>query len=72
MGHKLKSILVNEGITQAELSRESGVGLGTINRVCNNRRTIAPTTRSKLLKALNTLADDVYELADIFSNGRNG
>jgi len=51
----LKKILQEEGITQADLHKHSGVSTTTINKVCNQKRTVAPTTQSKLIIALNKL-----------------
>ena len=62
----LKNVLINEGITQAELTKESGISQGTINKVCNGKRTPSPTTQHKILKALNKLTHTKYELSDIF------
>jgi transcriptional regulator with XRE-family HTH domain len=64
--NKLKQVLTEEGITQTELAFKSSVSIGTINRVCNKKRNVSPTTRHKILKALNSLAENNYAIHDIF------
>ena len=62
----LLNVLTNEGITQTDLAFESGLSYGTINRVCNQKMSISLTSQNKILKALNKLATNRYELEDIF------
>jgi transcriptional regulator with XRE-family HTH domain len=64
--NNLKSTLEKEGIRQSELARKSGVGSGTVNRACNQRRTPTATIRNKLVKSLNELAGKEYGHDDIF------
>jgi transcriptional regulator with XRE-family HTH domain len=65
--NKLKQILQDEGITQAQLSAKSGVSAGTINKVCNGRRPVSPTTQAKIIKALISLAGRNYDRKVVFS-----
>jgi len=69
MAKFLKVILEEEGISQAELSRISGVSTTTINKICKknlNGTKISPTTKGKLIKALNKIIGGVtYNAQDI-------
>jgi len=67
--NRLKEICESEGIRQIELSTESGVAYGTVNKVYNNNRTVAPVTRAKLAKAASRLAGNEYSVADVFPEG---
>lgn len=58
--NRLKQVIVAEGITQAELSRKCGLSTGTINRACNQVLILSPTSRSKILKAINDLSGKKY------------
>lgn len=62
----LREKLDDHGVSQADLSRESGVSTGTINRVCSNKRTPAPRTKSRLVQGLNDLSKSSYGVNDIF------
>ena len=64
---KLRRILEDEGITQTQLSAKSGVSAGTVNKVCNGKRAVTPTTQAKLIKALISLAGKNYDRKDVFS-----
>lgn len=59
MARFLKQIIEEEGISQAELSRESGTSTTTINKICTknlNGGNISPITKGKITKAVNKLA----------------
>lgn len=62
----LKDKLDSHGVSQAELSRETGISTGTINRVCNRKRTPALRTKSKIVNGLNTLSSQSYTTEEIF------
>lgn len=64
--NNLRAILIDEGVTQAELSRKSNLSAGTINKVCNQKRSPSPTTVSKIVKSLNNLAGKKYDNDDVF------
>lgn len=58
MARFLKQIIEEEGISQAELSRESGISTTTINKICTknlNGGNISPTTKGKITKAVNKI-----------------
>lgn len=68
---KLKQILIERGISQAELAREAGKNSGTVNKICGNKQIPSPTMKHALLHALNNLLkqkkiDFVYKVDDIF------
>lgn len=62
----LKKLLIEEGLSQVELSKASGISEGTVNKVCNKRRSLAPTSMFKILKGMNDLAENPYSITDIF------
>ena len=64
--NNLKKMLEQEGIKQIELSRETGIAAGTINRVCGMRLTLSPTYCSKMLKGFNKLSKKEFDIEDIF------
>jgi transcriptional regulator with XRE-family HTH domain len=69
----LKNVLVNEGITQTELARESGLSAGAINKFCSGKRTPSPTTKNKIVKTINRLpkkTNNNYDVGDIFPKRR--
>lgn len=54
--NRLQAILDDNGRTQADLSRSSGVNLGTINQICRGSNTRpTPSTITKLVNGLNLL-----------------
>lgn len=65
---KLKEILINEGITNAELSRASKVNSMTIGKLCNgDGDRVRETTKGKILKGLNSLVGhEKYSFTSIF------
>jgi transcriptional regulator with XRE-family HTH domain len=69
MGKYLKEIIEEEGISQAELSRASGVSTTTINKICQKNfkgSNISPTTKGKLIKALNKIIENKrYSIQDV-------
>jgi len=65
---RFKEVLIQEGITQAELSRLSKMASGTINKYANNILSPSDVTKSKIIKALNSyLKQDKYKAEDLFS-----
>jgi transcriptional regulator with XRE-family HTH domain len=62
----LKSILINEGITQSELMSKCGVK--SLNRFVNGNRTPSPTTANKIRNAFNAMPNisKQYELQELF------
>ena len=62
----LKDKLDSHGVSQADLSKETGVSTGTINRVCSKTRTPAPRTMSRIVQGLNKLSKSEYGVSDIF------
>lgn len=72
---KLKTVLDQEGITPTELSKASGVNTTTIHNLCKGIAIIVkgkvvstkPTTKTKLVNAINKLADtDKYMVENVF------
>lgn len=66
--NKLKDTLVKLGVKQVELAKESGVSEGTINKIANNKRTPAPTSMNRIVRALNKLAQENFRVKEIFPN----
>jgi transcriptional regulator with XRE-family HTH domain len=69
MAKFLKQIIEEEGISQAELSRESGISTTTINKICKknlNGGKLSPTTKGKITKAINKIiGGQNYKAQDI-------
>lgn len=68
--NNLKKTLTQEGVSQAKLSSTSGISIGTINKICNQKRECSATTNHKLLKELNTLTGKQYKYEDVFQNSQ--
>ncbi len=66
--NKLKQILNDEGLSQAELARETGVSTSTINRVCQQRKAVAPRTQTRLTIGVTKLSQNgkEYTVKEIF------
>lgn len=62
----LQKELDNNGVSQTDLSKKSGVSVGTINKTCNQKKTPAPKTCTKIINGLNELSKNRYEFNDIF------
>ncbi len=69
MSHRLKELLVENGITQAELSRASGVSSTTINKICNEKRSVSKTTQYKILRGLKKLINNDFKREEVFGGG---
>jgi transcriptional regulator with XRE-family HTH domain len=69
MARFLKEIIGEEGISQALLSKESGVSITTINKICTrnlNGTKISITIKGKLAKTINRLiGKDTYKINEI-------
>lgn len=69
--NELKAVLIKEGLKQSELAGEAGVSQGTVNKVCNGKLMPAPTTRNRLVAALNRLLkSEKYRVEDIFPGAK--
>lgn len=66
--NNLRKILTEEGVTQAQLARKSGVSAGMINKVFNQNKACAPKTNHKILIGVKRLTEKQYEYNDIFPN----
>lgn len=69
MAKHLKEIIEEEGISQAELSRISGVSTTTINKICTKSAKytkISGTTKGKITKGINKLViGKKFKITDI-------
>jgi DNA-binding XRE family transcriptional regulator len=65
--NNLKKLLTDNGITQAQLIKESDLSTGTINLIC--RKKIDPSLKTKeiVVKGLNKLSAKNYTLEEVFS-----
>jgi transcriptional regulator with XRE-family HTH domain len=61
----LREIREREGVRQTELSKKSGVSAATIRRA-ENGRVPSPVTQAKLVRALSALAENQYEVEQVF------
>ena len=69
MANTLRKIINTEGITQADLSRESGVNTTTITNICNNstKNNVREVTKGKIAKAINRIIkENKYTAESIF------
>ncbi len=64
--NKLKIILENEGINQITLAREIKMSHGTINKICNGHYDPAKTSKNRIIKGVNNLANKLFTLSDVF------
>jgi DNA-binding XRE family transcriptional regulator len=64
--NKLENILLEEAISQAQLSKESQLSYTTVNNVFKGRKDVSIQTKYKILKGLNKLADGEYKIEEIF------
>jgi transcriptional regulator with XRE-family HTH domain len=64
--NRLQTVLNNEQISQADLAAASGVGTGTISKICNRKTNPAPATKKKIVTGLNRLASITYNILEIF------
>lgn len=59
---RLREILEQRGVSQSELSRQSGVSFATINRLCTNAtRQVSLDTLERLAQALGCEPTDFLE-----------
>ena len=64
----LREKLDSHGIRQVDISKESGLAIGTINKVCTKKKNPAPATKAKIVQALNSLSNSNYTVEEIFLN----
>jgi len=64
----LRDKLDSHGIRQVDLSKKSGLAIGTINKVSTKKKDPAPATKSKIVQALNSLSSSNYTVEEIFLN----
>ena len=69
MENKLKVVLVDEGITQSDLQKKSGISTSTISKTANCKMVPSPTMQSRIIKAINELVnEEKYSKEYIFNN----
>lgn len=64
--NNLRQALVNERITQAQLSRETGLSTTTINKIYLRKSNGSPNTQGRIVDAINALSGQNYREQDIF------
>lgn len=62
---KILDILKERGMTQAQLSNESGLAKGTINRILKRHQELMPNTLCKIAEALSV---SIYELEESYDD----
>lgn len=60
-GHKIRKLLEERGMTQAELSRLSGIKESNISYIVNNDRSVRENTLRRICAALNCKAEDIWK-----------
>lgn len=58
-GWKIKSILKERGMSQADLSRESGIEVSNISKIVNGNRNVREKTLYRLCKGLKCKPEDI-------------
>lgn len=58
-GYKIKKILKDKGMTQAELSRASGIKESNISHILNQDRNVRERTLYRLCKGLGCKPEDI-------------
>ena len=68
--NNLKNVLITEGISQAKLSRESGVSTTTVGKLFNESSDfVSATKKGAIVKGINKIVgEDKYRFADIFNS----
>lgn len=71
METKLKKKLIEMGVSQSELAKESGKNVGTVNKICNGSQNPSVTMKNALLHAFNALLrekklDTTLTIDDVF------
>ena len=75
---RLKNILVEEGVLQSKIAVLAGLSAGTVNKATNGKRNPSPTTKAKIVIALNRAVEEVkgtagtYEVSDIWPAEKKG
>lgn len=66
--NNLRVILINEGIRETELARRANLSAQTVARVASQTKSVAPVTRTKILKGLNGFSARTkhYTFQDVF------
>jgi len=58
---KLKLRILEEGLTQREISRRSGLDEATVSLISNGRYIPDPLQRAKIAQALRTDPDEIFQ-----------
>jgi transcriptional regulator with XRE-family HTH domain len=70
--NNLKSVRTAEGLSIAQLASLSGVSVRTLRRVEGATRNVAPSTKQRIIKALNKKPSrgEGFNLAEVFPNDK--
>jgi len=68
--NNLEELLLENGLSQADLSRESSLSTNTVNKATRHKG-ITPLTMVKLKDALNRLSKREYTIQEVFPTFKN-
>jgi DNA-binding XRE family transcriptional regulator len=66
INNKLREVMNNERITQAELARKTQLSTTTINKIYLRKSNGSPTTRGKICDGIKALSGQSYSEKNIF------
>lgn len=69
--NRLKEILEEEGIQKGKVLQLSGISSNTFSKVYNKKRSVAPTTEGKIVRAVNRLSKREYHIYEVFPERKN-
>lgn len=58
--NKVKHVLVDRDMSQAELARKMGVGPGHVSKIMRNDADVRESTLKRMCRALNCKAEDLW------------
>lgn len=70
--NNLKKLLESNGIKQVEFAKKCNLSEGYINKVCNQKRTPAPTTITNIVNTLNGMTKNSLSKREVFPDIRLG
>ena len=70
--NNLRDCLDQNGLTQQDLARESGISYSTVNRTANQRKTPSPSFKTRMVEALSRLAGKRIREEQVFPSKKRG
>lgn len=63
-GRKISFLRIRAGMSMRELSRQTGLNIGTISGIENKSNPVTPKTAKRICEALNTDFDTLFVIKD--------